>query len=214
MKRTTATFFFLTLIAALWPGVMAQEANRAALVVVLDGGEAVTRCVAFEEAQISGFELLNQSGLAVEAGGGSLGAAVCRIEETGCPAGNCFCQCSGDDCEYWSYWHLLEGEWRYSQVGASLYQVEDGAVEGWSWGPSAPNEALPPPLLAFEEVCVPAAAAPEAVETAPAGVEATAVSQTGVAVSSGQLLAYGLFGLLLAGLVVALLVAQRRSRSG
>ena len=31
--------------------------------------------------------------------------------------------------------------------------VEPGAVEGWSWGPGAVNQAVPPPDISFEEVC-------------------------------------------------------------
>lgn len=210
MKQSTAYLLILTLVVALGPAALAQETNRAALVVILAGGEAITRCVEFEEPQISGFDLLNRSGLAVEAGGGNLGAAVCRIEETGCPDSNCFCQCSGAACEYWSYWHLLDGEWRYSQIGASAYRVEDGDVEGWSWGPSSPGEAPSPPLLAFEDVCAPPAAVPDRVAIAPAEVTVLPIGPEMPA--TGQWLAYGLFGLIVVGLAVALVVAQRRSR--
>ena len=207
MKRSTVYLLFLTLMAAFWSAALAQETNRAALVVVLDGGEVVTRCVEFSEAQISGFELLNRSGLAVEAGGSNLGASVCRIEETGCPANNCFCQCAGGDCEYWSYWHLLDGNWRYSQIGAGAYQVGDGAVEGWSWGSSSPDEAPEPPLLTFDEVC----AEQEPDKAAVAATTAPPAAPSGDGAAAGQWLAYGLLGLIVVGLAAALLAAQRRS---
>ena len=205
MKRTVVYLLLITLVATFLPAVLAQETKRAALIVVLAGGETVTRCVEFGEAQISGFELLNRSGLAVEAGGSNLGASVCRIEETGCPANNCFCQCAGGACEYWSYWHLLDGNWRYSQVGAGAYQVGDGAVEGWSWGPGSPDQAPEPPLFTFAEVCAepePAAAATATTTALPAAPSSAATAQW---------LAYALLALIVLGLALALLVAQRRS---
>lgn len=144
----------LLLIFMLSSLATAQEPNHAALVVALEGGLTVTRCVAFEEEQISGFELLNRSGLAVEAGTGGLGTAVCRIEETGCASTNCFCQCKGGgDCRYWSYWHFVDQEWQYAQVGAGSYLVGDGAIEGWTWGPGSVDGAVEPPVVGFSEVC-------------------------------------------------------------
>lgn len=144
----------LLLIFMLSSLATAQEPNHAALVVALEGGLTVTRCVAFEEEQISGFELLNRSGLAVEAGTGGLGTAVCRIEETGCASANCFCQCKGGgDCRYWSYWHFVDQEWQYAQVGAGSYLVGDGAIEGWTWGPGSVDGAVEPPVVVFGEVC-------------------------------------------------------------
>ena len=208
MKRSVVYLLFITLVATFLPAVLAQETNRAALVVVLAGGETVTRCVEFGEPQISGFELLNRSGLAVEAGGSNLGASVCRIGETGCPANNCFCQCAGGACEYWSYWHLLDGNWQYSQVGAGAYQVGAGAVEGWSWGSSSPDEAPEPPPLTFAEVCLEQEPDTAAVAATTAPPVAPTSAGDGAA---GQWLAYGLLGLIVVGLAAALLAAQRRS---
>jgi len=47
----------------------------------------------------------------------------------------------------------LDDSWQYSQGGASVYKVAPGAVEGWSWGPGAVNQAVPPPDINFDEVC-------------------------------------------------------------
>jgi hypothetical protein len=44
-------------------------------------------------------------------------------------------------------------------VGASLYPVTDGAVEGWSWGEGSPTNAISPPVVSFADVCGAAATA-------------------------------------------------------
>ena len=134
--------------------VSAQELNRAGLVVVLSDGEVLTRCVAFAEDEISGYEAMSRSGLAFETAVEAMGTNICSVESVGCPADDCFCQCQGGgDCIYWSYWHLQEGEWNYSNAGASSYRMRNGAVNGWVWGPGTPNQAIEPPLLTLDEIC-------------------------------------------------------------
>lgn len=125
----------------------AQTGNRVALVVRFDDETVVTRCVTFSEAQISGYEVLDRSGLKIVADFSGMGAAICKIEDTGCSDSNCFCKSPPD---YWSYWHLDGEAWVYAQAGASGHQVSDGDVEGWSWGP-----AKPPPVIPFDEICTP-----------------------------------------------------------
>jgi hypothetical protein len=108
-------------------------------------GTLATRCVAFSEAEISGLNVLEQSRLEIVTSQG----AVCAIGGTGCPADNCWCQCQGTPCIYWSYWHWLAGAWEYSQAGAAGYQVHDGDIEGWRWG----EGETPPPAVLFEQIC-------------------------------------------------------------
>jgi hypothetical protein len=129
--------------------VHAQRQNRVALVVQHGDGSLVTRCVAFSEPHLTGYQILTRSGLDVVAAVGPLGAAICAIEGDGCEARNCFC---ASPPNYWSYWKLVDGEWTYSQRGANSIQVHDGAVEGWTWGPGNP-----PPVIAFADVCAPLA---------------------------------------------------------
>jgi hypothetical protein len=148
---------FSTILLFLWQvpaGMLAQDANQAALVIRHDDQSIQTICVEFSEPEISGLELLQRSGFDLELDVQGLGAAVCSIEQTGCPANDCWCQCEGgSDCLYWSYWQKLSGQWQYSQGGASIYTVSDGDLQGWSWGPGAVNAAYPPPNLSFENVC-------------------------------------------------------------
>jgi len=133
------------------PPLLAQAERRAALLVQFGDNTTVTRCVAFQDESISSLELLTGSGLDVRTWGG----AVCRIEAEGCsyPASPCFCQCTGEPCLYWTYWHWSEGRWVYSQVGSADYRIRDGDLEGWLWG----NPKNPPIVISFAEVCGPEA---------------------------------------------------------
>lgn len=158
MRRTGGLIVILavTLAAALWIPLTlgAQEMNKAALVILYAENDARTVCVEFEEDQISGYELLQRSGIDLNIGAQGIGTLVCSIDNTGCPASDCLCQCKGGgECIYWSYWHRVDETWQYSQGGSSVYVVEPGAVEGWSWGPGAISQAIPPPDTDYAEVC-------------------------------------------------------------
>ena len=130
-----------------------QPANQAALVVRFGEERVETYCVSFEETDITGQELLERAGLALEVQEVGMGASVCRVEDVGCAATNCFCQCRGGTCEYWSYWQMRDGDWQYAITGASLNWVAHGDVQGWSWGPGSVSEAVAPPGVTFEEIC-------------------------------------------------------------
>ncbi len=137
----------LTVTSLRFHPIGAQTDHRVALVVRFDDENVITRCISFPEDQISGYDVLDRSGLEIVADFGGIGAAICKIEDTGCPADNCFCQSPPD---FWSYWHLQDDTWAYSPTGANGYQVSDGAVEGWSWGPGEP-----PPVISFDQICAP-----------------------------------------------------------
>lgn len=147
----------LSVLLALGVGaqVRAQSPNQVGLVVQFGDGAILTRCVAFNEPEISGYDVLMRSGLNVVANTTGLGVTVCKIQEQGCPAENCFCACQGATCTYWSYWHLDGDSWRYAYQGAISHVVRHGDVEGWRWG----NEASPPDV-SFEQICAPATNTP------------------------------------------------------
>ena len=124
--------------------VAAPLESRAALVVTMPDRSSLQRCVTFNGTTITGFELLQASGLQLETTfDPAMGPAVCQVEGQGCPSNDCFCSMP----DYWSYWHIYNGEWGYAAAGAGTYPVEDGALEGWSWGDS------PPIQTSFEEIC-------------------------------------------------------------
>jgi hypothetical protein len=118
--------------------------NQAALVVTLPDGTTVMRCVNYNTAEITGFELLQQSGLKLEnIFDPGMGPAVCGIENQGCKSDNCFCEMPN----FFSYWHWENDTWSFSQAGAGVYMVQPGALEGWSWGDTAPVE------ITYKAVC-------------------------------------------------------------
>jgi hypothetical protein len=136
--------------------VLAQSPNRAAIIVRAENGDVTQMCVAFDEPEITGAELLERSGIENVQDANSLGTAVCSIEGEGCGADDCFC----DYPVFWGYWTRDEtsDRWRFSNNGSSDRTVRDGTLDGWSWGRDGKP---PPPALAFEKVC--AAGAPSVV---------------------------------------------------
>ncbi len=158
MKKTKLLLAFFSLaLLCLWlltADMEAQDVNRVALVIRTSDQQMQTACVEFSEPEISGYDVLQQSGIEFTVDVQSMGAKICSIEQTGCPVDDCWCQCKGGgDCVYWSYWHQINDQWQYSQGGASMYSVSDGDVEGWSWGPGSISEAFSPPDLSFADVC-------------------------------------------------------------
>ena len=127
----------------------AQPLNRVGLVVQLGDGTQITRCIAFAETEISGYEVLLRANLTLEVlVEGGMGGFVCGIQGEGCPASNCMCDYPPN---YWSYWHL-DGDWVYSQMGFGSHYVGDGDVEGWSWGAGESPQAT-----TFDQICPPPA---------------------------------------------------------
>ncbi len=153
----------LLTLALIWLGsalARADGPNQVGLVVVHGDGKVITKCIEFSEDKITGHDVLIRSGLDtnVDVSGG-IGGAVCRIDSEGCtfPQSTCFCQCQQNtSCIFWSYWHLIGGDWQFSGLGAAGYQVGHGDVEGWVWGPGKiGSSASEPPDLKFDEICVP-----------------------------------------------------------
>jgi hypothetical protein len=149
--------------AILPSGAAADETNRAGLVILFGDGRVESRCVAMEQEEITGADLLAHSGLdmIIDASRG-MGITVCRIEGVGCvyPTEPCFCQCmGGGGCAYWNYFYRDPGEteWIYSALGAVLRKVRPGSVEAWVWGD---GQTPPPAELDFDGVCTPPSPAP------------------------------------------------------
>ena len=128
----------------------AMQSNRVGLVVTHGDGSTITRCIEFSESELNGYDILQRSGLELVATQDSgADAAICAVDGEGCPKDSCL---TCDMPNYWSYWHLEGGTWTYSPVGASIYKVHDGDVEGWRWGGGDP-----PPVIPFDQICAPPA---------------------------------------------------------
>ena len=152
MTRRTILLPLLLTALFLLAGASAAHAqggdHRAGLVIRYADGSVQTQCVAFSEPSITGEELLQRSGLAVTLDyNAGLGGAVCSINNQGCayPIKDCFCKCTGIQCEYWAYYHRTAAGWQYASSGASSFPVNDGALEGWSWGAGNFSSGVEPP---------------------------------------------------------------------
>lgn len=155
---------FLLIVSPVWAAPPAQTGglNRAGLVVVHGDGRVVTRCVSFDEPQISGLALLQRSGLALDVSAGPMGVTVCTLNGEGCPASDCWCECKGTPCTYWNYFQQGgDGAWLYAAMGATARQVNPGDVDGWVWG----DGSLVPPSVSLNAIC--GSAPPPATERAP-----------------------------------------------
>ncbi|MCZ2114069.1 MAG: hypothetical protein LC131_09570 [Anaerolineae bacterium] len=161
IRRLLPLFIFMTLVPVLLTRLPARAAgdNHAAVVVDFGDGQVATRCVSFAEDGISGYEALLQTDLAIGIDLQTGGAAVCSINDQGCPSDDCFCSCpGGNNCLYWSYWIQNDGAWSYSAVGAGLHKLHDGEMSGWVWGQGSVTQATPPPAISFDDVCTEAVA--------------------------------------------------------
>jgi len=158
-RRVILLSVLVLLVMMSWPAMVSSNMpNRVALAIRFSNGSTHTQCIEFNEPQISGLDILMRSGLSVVYQPSSSMAAVCKIQDDGCdyPAEACFCQCKGgSSCKYWSYWHLKDGAWQYSQFGASDYMVGNGDIEGWVWGAGSPSSAPQPPIVDFNSICAP-----------------------------------------------------------
>ena len=160
------------------PGAtMADEPNQAGLVVDFGDGRVETRCISFDEDEITGADLLlTYSGfeMVIDASSG-MGITVCQLEGEGCayPSEHCFCQCMGGGaCAYWNYFYREPGssEWTYSALGAVLRKVRHGSVEAWVWG----NGTTPPSFEgSFASICAAPTAEPTATTEPTTSVETT-----------------------------------------
>lgn len=141
------------LLALLWrPAPAHADARQAAVLIVPGGGAApISACIAFTEETLSGAELLRRAQVDLVTQVSLVGEAVCKIGATGCayPAENCFCQCLGAQCAYWSYWYREGEQWVYSGKGGSSRTVRHGDLDAWVWG----DGQTPPPAASWEAIC-------------------------------------------------------------
>ncbi len=123
-----------------WPiyDVTAQVPGpqQVGLVIVYGDGTATTRCIDLPaEGFITGADLLKKAEIPLVFQANQNGTALCKIQDTGCPADDCFCQCKGTPCQYWSYFHLKkDNTWEYATQGSADAVLHGGDVDAWVWG--------------------------------------------------------------------------------
>jgi len=156
VRRALAFAFTLAAAVAFAPGeyatrpAVADEVNRAVVVVDLGNGEVRSACVRFRQQSITGIDLLRAARMdpVVQTYAGQ-GGAVCKLCGVGCNAGSGCLTCQSP--RYWQYWRSDggTGSYTYSQAGAGNTAVTDGDVDGWSWA----DGEDPPPFLTVAEAC-------------------------------------------------------------
>jgi hypothetical protein len=143
---------FIWLASDVWPA-LADDPIQVGLYVQFEDGSTIAECVTLEGPDATGLDVLGETELdLIIEQGGFMGTAICKIDETGCdyPAEDCFCQCQGNPCQYWTYWYAEGGAWKASQLGAASRAVTDGDMEGWVWGS---GQVGPPAALLETDVC-------------------------------------------------------------
>jgi hypothetical protein len=152
MRRFFTLIVCLMVSLPLAGGATAQATvHSAGIYVDFGNGDTAMVLVPFTGDEISGTELLMQSGLPVlTIGFGGFGDAVCMIETTGCDVSACrrtLCQNGDRQSPFWQYMKQSEsGEWVFSPLGASANKVTDGDLNAWVWTGNTPQ--LPEMTLA------------------------------------------------------------------
>jgi prenyltransferase beta subunit len=136
-----------SLICADGPG------NQATVIIDYANGARESICVEFDQAPISGLELLELAGVPYEEAVAFPGM-VTQIRDVGCPGDDPYCQ----EPMYWSYlyWDGAAG-WQSYAVGAGDSEIVDGSVDGWHWAdwniwPPAGPGVTPLAVVPFEPV--------------------------------------------------------------
>lgn len=123
-------------------------AGTAGIVIENSTGEIITRCVEFEEAEITVDVLLELSGFKTVITETSFGDALCFLHNDGIAnEGDCFGHPLG---WFWELFVHNGTEWESSPVGIGETIVTDGSLIGFDFGAFGEN-ALPP--MNYEDVC-------------------------------------------------------------
>lgn len=135
----------LCALAMLFAPAAAQDETYEVGVIIDYGDDRITWVwIPFDEPETPLVDLLNETDLEmVTVGFGGLGEAVCQIDDTGCPVGECrqrMCQTSSSS-PFWRVMKLNGDEWSMTSSGISGAKIVDGDIYAISW--SAENPPLP-----------------------------------------------------------------------
>jgi hypothetical protein len=156
VRLAAAAFLFggLFPLAAPLSSACAAEGPSAVLVVDTEQAGGLHRfCVSLPDASVSGIELVElasqQHGLQYRLGYG--GNVVCQLAGVGYGSDECL----REGPEFWGYWRGDgSGGWDWSSSGGHATRVENGDVEGWSWGTGNDGSSHPAPAsTTFASVC-------------------------------------------------------------
>lgn len=117
--------------------------GTAGVTVVVDFDNGATRVGCAPGDPSSGYDALRKAGFTItNVQDGRNGAALCSIDNVP----DHICTGMPPTSAYWAYFHVVEGEWKYSNTGGGSYNPKPGTVEGWHFrgSPSDPPGIAPP----------------------------------------------------------------------
>lgn len=130
---------------------LAQSATtkQVGLVIAFPDGTSHTEIVTVPVAATT-LDVLKTAKITLVSQSSSFGESICKINNTGCPADNCFC----DPDAFWAYYHLDGSAWASSMEGVGGYVPADQAVEGFAWSgfDAQFNPTVQPPVFTFAQL--------------------------------------------------------------
>lgn len=151
-RRSLIVLFAVAALLTLTATVAFAETGgtkQVGLVVTFPDGKTHTEIVTVPDAATA-IDALRAAKLTVATNEGSFGTSLCKVNETGCPADDCFC----DPANYWAYYHLSGTAWASAMEGVGSYVPANGAVEGFAWSgfDANFNPTVQPPVYTFEQL--------------------------------------------------------------
>lgn len=132
-------------------GAFAQggATKQVGIVVAFPDGSTHTQVVTVP-VEAKSLDALRAARVTLATSDGSFGTSLCKINATGCPADDCFC----DPEHFWAYYHLVNGAWVSAAEGVGSYVPANGAVEGFAWSgfDAQFNPTVKPPVYTFEQL--------------------------------------------------------------
>lgn len=157
MSKVTRVLVVVALLALLLTGTVFAQAGtkQVGLVVQFPDGTVHTEVVTVaNDATVA--DVLKSASVSVTISETSWGPALCAIENTGCPADNCFC----DPNMFWAFYVQERGQWKAAQVGIGGYTPQDMEVVGFAWSgfDANYNPTVQPPFYTFDQIASPSPA--------------------------------------------------------
>jgi len=119
--------------------------SEAGLVIDHSDGSREVLTVPFQGETITGYQLLEKSGLSFVSSQSSFGIGICAIDGEGQAEDNCFDDPQG---RFWGLSYLTEEGWVSSPVGVTETIVREGDVHGWFFAEFGTEQ----PSITFDEV--------------------------------------------------------------
>jgi hypothetical protein len=141
----------IVLLVVTATAAFAQSAGtkQVGLVVAFPDGSVHTEVVTVPETATT-IDALRAAKLSIATAEGAFGTSLCKINATGCPAENCFC----DAQHFWAYYHLSGTAWAQAAEGAGSFVPANRSVEGFAWSgfDEQYNPTVKPPVYTFDQL--------------------------------------------------------------